>query len=79
MTSPQPLERPALACMTCLASPTGASPRRSSRLRSDVPPGHGTIVVDGSLAGYGLLRQPLRIDLHRGRIVNADAKPPIGC
>jgi leucyl aminopeptidase (aminopeptidase T) len=33
--------------------------------------GDGTIVVDGSLAGYGLLRQPLRLRLHSGRIVDA--------
>jgi leucyl aminopeptidase (aminopeptidase T) len=31
----------------------------------------GTIVVDGSLAGYGLLRQPLRLQLYHGRIVDA--------
>lgn len=33
--------------------------------------GDGTIVVDGSLAGYGLLRQPLRLRLRGGRIVDA--------
>ena len=33
--------------------------------------GNGTIVVDGSLAGYGLLRQPLRLHLYGGRIVDA--------
>jgi leucyl aminopeptidase (aminopeptidase T) len=31
----------------------------------------GTIVVDGSLAGYGLLREPLHLRLRRGRIVDA--------
>jgi Lipocalin-like domain/Thermophilic metalloprotease (M29) len=34
--------------------------------------GDGTIVVDGSLAGYGLLRQPLRLHLHNGRIIDAE-------
>src|SRR5262245_57523712 len=33
--------------------------------------GEGTVVVDGSLAGYGLLRTPLRLRLSRGRIVDA--------
>jgi aminopeptidase len=33
--------------------------------------GDGTIVVDGSLAGYGLLRQPLRLLVRHGRIVDA--------
>jgi len=33
--------------------------------------GNGTIVVDGSLAGYGLLRQPLRLHVDGGRIVDA--------
>src|SRR5262249_43641414 len=33
--------------------------------------GDRTIVVDGSLAGYGLLRQPLRLQLRGGRIVDA--------
>src|SRR5262245_17051308 len=33
--------------------------------------GEGTVVVDGSLAGYGLLREPLRIILRAGRIIDA--------
>src|SRR5262245_15401876 len=33
--------------------------------------GEGTVVVDGSLAGYGLLRKPLRLRLCQGRIVDA--------
>src|SRR5262245_60388490 len=33
--------------------------------------GEGTLVVDGSLAGYGLLRRPLRLRLLQGRIVDA--------
>jgi leucyl aminopeptidase (aminopeptidase T) len=33
--------------------------------------GDGIIVVDGSLAGYGLLRQPLCLRLRHGRIVDA--------
>jgi aminopeptidase len=33
--------------------------------------GEGTIVVDGSLAGYGLLREPLRLHVHNGRIIHA--------
>jgi leucyl aminopeptidase (aminopeptidase T) len=31
----------------------------------------GTIVIDGSLAGYGLLSEPLAVEVHAGRIVNA--------
>jgi leucyl aminopeptidase (aminopeptidase T) len=34
--------------------------------------GDGTIVVDGSLAGYGLLRSPVRITVKAGRAVDAD-------
>jgi leucyl aminopeptidase (aminopeptidase T) len=33
--------------------------------------GTGTIVVDGSLAGYGLLRQPLCLHVLNGRIIDA--------
>src|SRR5262245_26346087 len=33
--------------------------------------GDGTVVVDGSLAGYGLMRKPLRLRLRQGRIVDA--------
>jgi leucyl aminopeptidase (aminopeptidase T) len=36
--------------------------------------GDGTVVVDGSLAGYGLLRQPLRLHLHNGRIIDAEGE-----
>ena len=36
--------------------------------------GDGTIVVDGSLAGYGLVRQPLRLLLRGGRIVDASGE-----
>ena len=34
--------------------------------------GDGTIVVDGSLAGYGLLPSPVRITVKDGRAVDAD-------
>ncbi len=34
--------------------------------------GDGTIVFDGSLAGYGLLTSPVRITVKRGRAVEAD-------
>jgi len=36
--------------------------------------GRGVIVFDGSLAGHGLLRKPLRITLEEGRIVAADGE-----
>ena len=34
--------------------------------------GDGTIVFDGSLAGYGRLTSPVRITVHRGRATDAD-------
>jgi leucyl aminopeptidase (aminopeptidase T) len=34
--------------------------------------GNGTIVFDGSLAGYGLLTTPVRVTVERGRAVDAD-------
>jgi hypothetical protein len=34
--------------------------------------GDGTIVFDGSLAGYGLLTTPVRVTVERGRAVDAD-------
>jgi aminopeptidase len=34
--------------------------------------GDGTIVFDGSLAGYGVLTTPLRVTVERGRAVDAD-------
>lgn len=33
--------------------------------------GEGSVVVDGSVAGYGLLRQPLSIAVQNGRVVSA--------
>jgi len=36
--------------------------------------GEGTIVFDGALAGYGLLREPLRITLAHGRAIAADGE-----
>ena len=36
--------------------------------------GQGTIIVDGSLAGYGRLGHPLRLQLEHGRIVDATGK-----
>lgn len=36
--------------------------------------GDGTIVFDGALAGYGLLRQPLRVTLQSGRATSADGE-----
>jgi leucyl aminopeptidase (aminopeptidase T) len=36
--------------------------------------GGGTIVFDGALAGYGPLREPLRVTLSGGRAVNADGE-----
>jgi leucyl aminopeptidase (aminopeptidase T) len=36
--------------------------------------GEGTLVIDGSLAGYGLLRQPLRLNLRGGRIADAEGE-----
>jgi leucyl aminopeptidase (aminopeptidase T) len=36
--------------------------------------GDGSIVFDGALAGYGLLRAPLRIQLEAGRAVTADGE-----
>jgi len=36
--------------------------------------GDGALVVDGSLAGYGLLRRPLRLHLRNGRIVEASGE-----
>jgi aminopeptidase len=31
----------------------------------------GTVVIDGTLAGYALLSEPLAVEVHAGRIVNA--------
>jgi leucyl aminopeptidase (aminopeptidase T) len=36
--------------------------------------GDGTIVFDGALAGYGLLRTPLRVQLQAGRVVSAEGR-----
>jgi len=36
--------------------------------------GDGTIVFDGALAGYGMLREPLRVTLARGRATDADGE-----
>jgi leucyl aminopeptidase (aminopeptidase T) len=36
--------------------------------------GEGSIVIDGALAGYGLLRSPLRIHVAAGRVVAADGE-----
>ena len=36
--------------------------------------GEGTIVIDGSLAGYGLLPAPVRITVREGRAVNASGE-----
>jgi leucyl aminopeptidase (aminopeptidase T) len=36
--------------------------------------GDGTIVVDGSLAGYGLLNEPVRVTVAAGRAVDADGE-----
>jgi leucyl aminopeptidase (aminopeptidase T) len=36
--------------------------------------GDGTIVFDGSLAGYGLLSRPLRVTIERGRAVAAEGE-----
>jgi leucyl aminopeptidase (aminopeptidase T) len=36
--------------------------------------GEGTLVLDGSLAGHGLIGSPLRIELAGGRIVAADGE-----
>ena len=36
--------------------------------------GNGTIVFDGALAGYGMLREPLRVTLAYGRAVHADGE-----
>jgi aminopeptidase len=38
----------------------------------------GTIVFDGSLAGWGLLDQPLSVQLDRGRLVTAAGGPAAG-
>lgn len=36
--------------------------------------GEGSIVFDGALAGYGMLREPLRVTLARGRANDADGE-----
>ena len=36
--------------------------------------GEGTIVIDGSLAGYGVLPAPVRITVREGRAVNASGE-----
>ena len=36
--------------------------------------GEGSIVFDGALAGYGMLREPLRVTLVRGRAIDADGE-----
>ena len=36
--------------------------------------GKGSIVFDGALAGYGMLREPLRVTLARGRAIDADGE-----
>jgi len=36
--------------------------------------GEGTIVFDGALAGYGMLREPLRVTLAVGRAIDADGE-----
>jgi leucyl aminopeptidase (aminopeptidase T) len=36
--------------------------------------GDGTIVFDGALAGYGVLKAPLRVDLRDGRAVSAEGE-----
>jgi len=36
--------------------------------------GDGTIVFDGALAGYGMLREPLRVTLAGGRAIDADGE-----
>lgn len=36
--------------------------------------GEGSIVFDGALAGYGMLREPLRVTLARGRAIAADGE-----
>jgi leucyl aminopeptidase (aminopeptidase T) len=35
----------------------------------------GTLVFDGSLAGWGLLPEPLKVELERGRLVTASGSP----
>lgn len=35
---------------------------------------HGTIVYDGSFAGYGLLREPAHVEVRDGRLVAADGE-----
>lgn len=36
--------------------------------------GEGSIVFDGAIAGYGMLRKPLRVTLARGRAIAADGE-----
>jgi leucyl aminopeptidase (aminopeptidase T) len=35
---------------------------------------HGIVIVDGAIAGYGILRNPLRIQLDGGRVVGAEGE-----
>jgi leucyl aminopeptidase (aminopeptidase T) len=59
-----------------LAAPTawGNLPAGEGYIAPQEEVGDGTIVFDGALAGYGLLREPLRVTLERGRAVNADGE-----
>ncbi len=70
------LQGEACASQRCRRSRKRSSPARLPAGEGYIAPletiGDGTIVFDGSLAGYGLLASPVRITVKGGRAVDAE-------